>query len=232
MFCIEIAGIPIGLDNRYPNVRHLCSEYVVSGEPAFTVCASEEEILEEQNGDMRFSAGYCEGLCLYRKICCRLAEYDAFLMHSAVVAVDGEAYAFAAPSGVGKTTHIRLWLEVFGERAEVVNGDKPIFRFMDRRLYACGTPWNGKEAMGKKIMRPVRAVCFLERGEENRIRPMTKEEISRRIFSQILIPKEEEEFNYFWPLLEKLTGAVRFYLMQCSREPEAARMAYDIMRRG
>ena len=37
MFCIEIAGIPIGLDNRYPNVRHLCSEYVVSG--SFAVSA-------------------------------------------------------------------------------------------------------------------------------------------------------------------------------------------------
>ena len=43
------------------------------------------------------SRGYCESLCLYRQICRRLPFYDAFLMHASVVAVDGEAYAFAAP---------------------------------------------------------------------------------------------------------------------------------------
>lgn len=233
MFCIEIAGLPIGIENQYPDVRRLCREYIVSvPDPVFTVCASKEEITEERNGDMRFSEGYCECLCLYRKICCRLARYDAFLMHAAVVAVDGEAYAFAAPSGVGKTTHLRLWLEEFGDRSQVVNGDKPIFRVIDGVLYACGTPWNGKERLGNQIMRPVRAVCFLERGEKNQIRALEQNEVNRRIFSQILIPKDEEDFDYFWPLLEKMTASVKFYLMKCNRELEAARMAYDTMRRG
>lgn len=231
MFCIKIADIPIGINNRYPYVRHLCREFEVTEAPAFSVSVTEEEISEEQNGEKRFSRGYCESLCVYRKICCRLARYDAFLMHSAVIAVDGAAYVFAAPSGTGKTTHIRLWLEAFGDRARVINGDKPVFRFKDGVLHACGTPWQGKERMGCNEMCPVQAVCFLEQSCENRIRRLGVEEVNGRIFHQILIPKEEQDFTCFWPLLEKLVTATDFYLLQCNREPEAALMAYQTIRR-
>ena len=112
MFRIKLAGIPIGIYNRYAYVRRLCSGYETAETPAFTVRATNAEILAEQDGGP-FAPGYCEGLCLYRKICHQLSRYDAFLMHASAVAVDGEAYVFAAPSGTGKTTHTRLWLEQF-----------------------------------------------------------------------------------------------------------------------
>lgn len=232
MFCIKIADIPIGIENKYPYIRHLCKNYIETEKtPAFTVCVTEEEILEEQNGNLRFHKGYCEGLCIYRKICYALGKYDAFLMHSAVVSVDNIGYAFAAPSGVGKTTHIRLWLELFGKRAQVVNGDKPIFRFIDGVLYACGTPWQGKENLGSNLMRPVQSICFLEQSPEDHIRSLNVSEVSRYIFSQLLIPKEEQEFDRFWILLERLMVTVKFYLLQCTPTLEAARLAFETMRR-
>lgn len=234
MFCIKIADIPIGIDNQYPYVRNMCREFTMKNDnPAFTVSVSEEEITEEQAGELSYSRGYCESLCLYRKICCRLARYDAFLMHSAAVAVDGRAYVFAAPSGTGKTTHIRLWLELFGNRAQVINGDKPIFRFIDDVLYACGTPWRGKECLGNDSMCPVQGICFLEQSSGNRIKRLRLRaaEVSGRLFHQLLIPKEEEEFNCFWNLLERMVAQTPFYLLECNREPEAARLAYETMRR-
>ena len=144
---------------------------------------------------------------------------------------DGMAYAFAAPSGTGKTTHTRLWLQQFGSRAQVINGDKPVYRFLDQRLYACGTPWQGKEQMGNNLICPVQAICFLEQSPNNEIRPLQPAEINSRIFRQILIPKEEQDFDRFWPLLERLVTSVNFYLLKCNREPEAAQLAYQTMRR-
>ena len=231
MFCIRIADIPVRIDNRYSYVHRLCEDYEVNAVPAFTVRVSEEEILEEQKGDTHYSAGYCESLCIYRKICCKLAEYDAFLMHAAAVAVDGKAYIFTAPSGVGKTTHIRLWLEQFGRRAQVVNGDKPIFRYIEDVLYVCGTPWQGKEKWGLNIIRPVQAICFLEQSPTNKILLLDKAEIIRRIFSQLLIPREEKDFNYFWKLLERTLESTNFYLLKCNRELDAVQLAYSTMRR-
>ena len=231
MFCIKIANIPIGIDNRYPYVRNLCEDYEINDEePDFTVSATREEILAEQNGDCRFSYGYCESLCIYRKICTHLLQYDAFLIHSAPIALDDEAYVFAAPSGVGKTTHIRLWQQEFGGRVSVINGDKPIYRFMEDDLYVCGTPWRGKEGLGSNIMRPVRAICFLEQAPGNHIRPLSVDEISRRIFSQILIPQETEDFDRFWSLLERMVTSEKFYELKCNRQPEAAKLAYQTMR--
>mgnify|MGYP001864141354 CR=1 FL=1 len=232
MFCIKIADIPIGIDNRYPYVRHLCREYIALEEsPAFTVRVSEEEIRQEQNGNVWFPKDYCEGLCIYRKICYALVKYDAFLIHSAVVAVDGEGYVFAAPSGVGKTTHIRLWMELFGKRARVINGDKPIFHFIDGRLYACGTPWQGKENLGSNLICPVQGVCFLEQSSVNYIRPLNVSEVTRYIFSQVLIPKEKQDFDSFWKLLEKMIVSTDVYLLQCTPQLEAAQLAYEKMRR-
>ena len=231
MFCIKIANIPIGIDNRYPYVRNLCEDYEINDEePDFTVSAAREEILAEQNGDRRFLYDYCESLCIYRKICTHLLQYDAFLMHSAAIALDDEAYVFAAPSGVGKTTHIRLWQQEFGGRVSVINGDKPIYRFMEDDLYVCGTPWRGKEGLGSNIMRPVRAICFLEQDPGNHIRPLNIDEISRRIFSQVLIPQETEDFDRFWSLLERMVTSEKFYELKCNRQPEAARLAYQTMR--
>ena len=45
MFCIEMAGIPIGIDNRYEYIERLCRGYEIEGKaPAFTVSATEEEL--------------------------------------------------------------------------------------------------------------------------------------------------------------------------------------------
>lgn len=232
MFCIKIAGIPIGIDNRAGYVKRLCRGYEVEDEtPDFTVSVTEEEVNQTMGCLERFSYGYVESLCLYRKICLRLAKYQTFIMHAAVVTVDGKAYAFTAPSGTGKTTHIRLWMELWGDRAKVLNGDKPLFRFIDGVLYACGTPWQGKEHMGENIMCPVQGICFLEQNPENHIRPLGTQEVIQRIFHQLLIPTEEKEFDLYWALLEKLLDTTPFYLLQCNRDLEAARLSYETMRR-
>ncbi len=173
MFCIKIAGLVIQIRNQYSYIRNQCRRYIVwFKKPDFSVEATKEELLQEQNGNLDYSLGYCESLCVYRHIAQEMLRYDAFLMHAAIVAVDGQAYAFAAQSGTGKTTHISLWRRMLGRRMEMVNGDKPILRFVGDTLYACGTPWAGKERLENNVQRPLKAVCFLERGKENRIRRM------------------------------------------------------------
>lgn len=232
MFCIKIAGVVIEIDNKYKYLRYLCQDYMVKDElPAFRVSATEEEILEEQGGYDDFPVSYCESWCIYRKLCKQLVCFDAFLMHAAVIAVDGEAYAFTAKSGTGKTTHMGLWLEKFGNRAEVVNGDKPVLRFIDGTLYACGTPWCGKEGMSNNIMRPLRAVCFLEQSPENYIRRLDLSEVIDRIFYQLLLPDDTNDFDHYMDLLEHMLSSVDCYLLQCNREPEAAELSYETMRR-
>ena len=81
------------------------------------------------------------------------------------------------------------------------------------------------------MMRPVQAVCFLEQGPENHIRSLSVSEVTRRIFHQLLLPKNEEELDRYWALLEKMLDTIPFYLLQCNRDLEAARLSYETMRR-
>lgn len=232
MFKIKIAGLVIGIEHKYDYVKVHCANYLVdTDQEDFRVSVTDQEILDEQrDGDFCYSIPYCESICLYRAICLRLFEYDAFLMHSAVVEVDGKAYVFAAKSGVGKTTHMRLWLNTFGSRARVVNGDKPVYRFLEGTLYAFGTPWCGKEGLENNIKSPVRAICFLERSPENRIRRIDTAEVIGRIFHQLLIPREEASMDRFMDMLDRMLTTIDCYLLQCNMEPEAAQIAYEAMR--
>ena len=66
------------------------------------------------------------------------------LLHSSAVVVDGYAYLFSADSGTGKSTHTGLWKQHFGDRAYIINDDKPAIRKVDGEWYVFGTPWSGK----------------------------------------------------------------------------------------
>ena len=238
-FCIKLAGVVIGVEHRYEYVRQLYAAYIVEGQkPAFTVSTTEKEILVELNFSMGLYGKeacppkeYFESQCLYAKIGAGLARYDGLMMHAAVVAVDGKAYVFTAPSGTGKTTHISLWLNHFETRAQVVNGDKPVLRFIDGVLYACGSPWQGSENWGNNIMCPVMGICFLEQARDNSICPLVKEDVIRRLLPQVYRPRKQEDFDSVWLVLDRLVTTADFYLLKCNRDPEAARLSYLTMRR-
>lgn len=222
MFHVKIAGVTIGIDNRYDYIENLCRDYIVSGEPSdFTVRTTEEEMEREQG----YASSYAEALCLYRRLCLNMIDYDGFLMHSAVIEADGQAIAFAAKSGVGKSTHIRLWQERFGESVHIINGDKPIYRFMDGRLYACGTPWMGKENWGENTMAPLKALCFLERADENRLEPMAPGDALTRLFHQLLLPREPERMDRFLALVDRMLADVPCWRLCCDKTPQAAETA-------
>ena len=133
MFQIEVAGLVIRIENRYEDVRKLCQDYITGEERKadIFISVSEEELQEEMDKapECFFGKGYAEGVVAYEKISNALPAFDAFVMHSSVVEVNGESYAFAAESGTGKSTHTRYWKEVLGDRIKVINGDKPILRF-------------------------------------------------------------------------------------------------------
>ena len=119
---------------------------------------------------------YLETLAVYRKLAQLLVQDDILLMHGAVVAVDGQAYLFTAQSGTGKTTHTRLWMQQFGDRAVMVNGDKPLLHITNEGVTVYGTPWDGKEHLSTNTSCPLKALCILTRSETNHIERISKKE--------------------------------------------------------
>ena len=234
MLTVKIADIPIGIDNRYSHIESLARDYLTELAPEFTVSATECELDKEASlSECEFTRGYLEAVVIYRKIAEQLPRYDAFVFHGAVLSLDGEAYAVTAKSGVGKTTHTRLWLDAFGERVHYLNGDKPIIRFFDGKPYACGTPWQGKEDYGRNEILPLRSIAFLERGAENRAFEISLRDAALRMASQIYLPKENGQNTLLaMSLLDKLIKSVRLVRLECNMDVSAARVAMQAMTKG
>ncbi len=233
-FKIKICNIVIGIKHSYEYIRSLCREYTVDdGEMAEFFVSADKAAIESEKliCPETYPDGVYEATCLHREIVRGLVKYGVMLMHSAVIAVDGRAYVFMAKSGVGKSTHISLWREVFGERAVVVNGDKPFFSFEDDVFTVHGSPWKGKEGLGEHISVPVSGICFLERGEVNSIVRATGSDTVGRIFHQILLPKSSEDLAVFMAMLDRVLRSVPFYILKCNMDREAAVVAYGAMRK-
>ena len=216
MFTIEIAEIPIAVDNRFKATKQLFKEYLSDRQPLITVSASEEEMKREGG----IPPADAEQMCIIRKMAFSLMDYGAFLMHAAVIDISGEGIGFAARNGTGKTTRVLLWQKAMGERVEVVNGDKPILRFAGDGLYAYGTPWKGKEGLGKNGRVRMKAMCFIERGETVSIRRMAPAEILPRLLSQVLMPGDAERTRTLMRLMERFATTVPCYQMICNMEKE------------
>ncbi len=230
MFVIKLAGVRIRIENRYPYIERQCRAFLCQDEAFdFSVCATTDEILEE-SAHGEFSEGSCESIAIYRHICEQIAAYNVFLMHASVVEVDGLAYAFCAKSGVGKSTHTRLWLKNI-PHSKVLNGDKPLMRVEpDGTITACGTPWNGKENWGENIQAPLVAICFIERGETNTIRTAHNEEILPRMAHQLYLRGQRDSVNRRLLMTDALIHAVPFYVLSCTISDEAALLAYQTMK--
>lgn len=231
MFTITLAQLGIGIEHLFPEVKKLCRDYCTEDDkPAFTVRTSEESIAyERENSSEQYSDGYLETLSVYRMIGTALPCWNGFIFHASVIELDGKAYAFAAKSGTGKTTHISHWRTAYGSIVRPVNGDKPILRFIDGVLYACGTPWAGKEGLQRNICVPLAGLCFLKRGEQNRILPIDAKKALPEALSQIFLPKDPLAADKTLYLLDILLRKVPLWELECTNSLDAAIVAKEAM---
>ena len=241
-FDASVAGRgAIRVEALYDAVYRLCAGYLTDAAPAVTVRTVPEDLAREREKAAReavleglppvdWDDGYLETLAVYRKIATALLEYDCLLMHGAAVAVGTSAWLFTAPSGTGKTTHIRFWLDrVPG--AFAVNGDKPLLR-VGERVEVCGTPWAGKEGLNRNVTVPLRGIVLLERAEENAIAPASFSEALPRLLQQTYRPPEAAALRRTLELLRSLGGRVRLWRLGCTPEPEAADTAWAALGNG
>ena len=230
---IRIAELNVEILDPSPLCVTLCRDFLHAFERAdITVTVSEADIMAEMEASPeKVSFEEAEFACIYRAIAQKLPDFDAFVFHASVVECDGRAFAFSAPSGTGKSTHTALWLECYPSRARILNGDKPIFRFLDGRLLAFGTPWCGKERQYTNASAPLEAICFLERAAQNSIQAISGAQIVRKLYHQILMPNSDSRTEKFLCLLDRMVESTPVYLLRCNMHPAAAEIAYRGMRK-
>lgn len=220
---------------RYDYIKAYCRDYVTDKEPDIFITVTDEDLRREEafsrkNGDTaHYPDGYLEFLALYRKFCDTVADKGVILMHGCAVATDGGAYIFTAPSGTGKTTHARLWLELLGDKAFVLNGDKPLINANGEDPVVYGTPWDGKEHLSRNEKLPFKAVCLIERSEQNSISELSSDDALKILLSQVYRPEDTSKMQSVLNTMISLVGKVRFYRLRCNISREAADLSYNTL---
>ncbi len=178
------------------------------------------ELTEEQ-------MNYLEaGWIFYRK----LLNHNGFYLHSSAIELGGRAYLFSGTSGIGKSTHTRMWQHVFGDDAQVFNDDKPALRKIDGKWYAFGTPFCGKDYININKKVPLGAICFLKQAEHNKIRRLTSAEAVQKIFTQTFyrfyIP---ERLDTMAKLVGDIVQTIPVFELENRPDEAAARLSYTTM---
>ena len=224
-------------------IHEQCKEYRAAGVPDFRIEITPSDIVFEREKSAQadkaeeraiqfYSDGYLETLAAYRKIAERMPEYDTILFHGSCVAVDGAGYLFTAKSGTGKSTHTRLWRELLGDRAIMINDDKPLIRISDSGAIIYGTPWDGKHHLSNNIAVSLKAICILERAKENAILPVTREEALPMLIQQAYRPADPFTLAKTLTLIDRLGMEVKLYRLRCNMDISAAKLSYGTMKEG
>ena len=232
----DIAELKILMTTYYDRVRNLAEEYLAKtdwDEPDHELDLGVEYYENQINDGLEDvtpeNMEYVATGALFNRF---LIVHDGLMLHSSAVVVDGYAYLFSADSGTGKSTHTNLWLEKFGDKAFIINDDKPAIRKIDGEWYVFGTPWCGKNNTNKNAKAKLGAIVFLERSEENWIENESIEDAIKKFFRQTTRKlNKEQNMDRVLSTMEKVLSEVPIYKMGCNISEEAAKMAYEKIRR-
>ena len=237
-FLLEIAGQTAEVSSLFESTPHHFANYLTDRAPDFSIAVCDADLRFEQadadaeakeEGFRRrvFPDPFLERAAIQRKFAVHLLNRNIFLAHGSAVAVDGQGYLFTARSGTGKSTHTRLWREVFPQRAAIINDDKPFLQLTGDSVLIHGSPWSGKHGLDANISVPLKGICLLERGSQNVIRPAQPDEL--RELLKGFRPQTPTQKTAYETLLANLLKKVPLWHLDCNKEPDAAATAYKAM---
>lgn len=212
----KIANLFIKIDYQYDLIHSLCKDYIVSEYDHIDININDYDTSKYISNNKADSA---EVLAILESLANKIFDFDMLLLHGAAIEYNNKAYLFMAPSGTGKSTHIKHWKQVLKD-VHIINGDKPI---IDKNGYLYGTPWCGKEGWGSPISYKLDSLIFIERDAYNHIEKLNKEDCLKNLLNAVYLPKDGNVFN----LINDIFHDVSIYRMYCIDDISAAKVCID-----
>ena len=242
-FTIQIAGHSLRVLSLFDSTRDYCRAYLSDEEPEATVSVSREDLAAEQESLRQealaeglrprvFPDPFLDRAVIQRKTAEFLFPKNILLLHGSAVALDGQGYLFTADCGTGKSTHTRLWRQVFGPRAEMVKEHRPFLELTASGVLLHGSPWSGKHGLDTNITVPLRGICILQRGPVNAIAEISLFQAAPMLCAQAGLWSQSTPVPERNALVMAMAERVTLWQMQCNREPDAAVLAHAAMSNG
>ena len=233
-YSLYICNKVIRVEEELGSYINFCRGYIVK-EPApdedYSILITKEDIEAQRISLGPWTNDDLDGFVLLKKIAkLFLKDERTIFAHGSVVAYQDSAFMFTAPSGIGKTTHSMLWVRNL-PGSYILNGDKP-FISTHNGIYAWGAPWSGSEHYNRNEGVKLKAVCFLERAEKNRIYEISDDEAIPMLAHQTGDPDPSDYHTKIWMIegLNRLRGQVKFYRYEMNNcTDDAFQTTYNVL---
>lgn len=155
------------------------------------------------------------------------AFYGRVLLHASCINYKNEeGVAFIGPSGIGKSTQARLWLENISG-CSLLNDDQPALGLIDGVPYLFGTPWSGKTACYKDERVRVNTFFLMKQAIHNRIEEITPITLFKHLLGACSMMKFDSSTLFeITQVLASVVDKVKAAWLENRPEREAAEMAY------
>ncbi len=154
-----------------------------------------------------------------------LMKKNGLHIHSASIEYQGKGLIFSAPSGTGKSTHVRLWHELYKDEVTIINEDRPAIRYMNNVPMLCGTPWSGTSDHFVNKNVPLNGIVMLTQSPVNTIEKLSGSNILQMLMPRCFLPYFDPELMVeAIATLEKLVNEVPVYLLKCRPDYEAVEL--------
>ena len=228
-FRIKIAEMVLEINAINETTKRYCGDFLTDEEPKYVITLCEEdlknEVTESTNGHVYVNE---EISALYRKIADLLVDEDIIVFHGSSFKVKDNGFIVTARSGTGKSTHVNLLKELLGNNLEYINDDKPLLKVNDE-IVIYSNPWNGKERRGNNTSSPLKAVLFLNRGDNTYKKLENKEEVYFKLLSQIYLPRDTVKREKALKLIDILLKRLNFYEINVNMDISSAEMTYEMI---
>lgn len=225
-----IADFIVEIEPKFEYLNNLCKPFLYIGDRAadFSAIPSEANLnsLYKRMADGS-ALEQAEELATASLFIREIISHGAMLVHSSVLVYDNKAYLFTADSGVGKSTHTRMWLDKFGEKVHILNDDKPVVKIKNGVPLCCGTPFDGGSGIADNETVPVGAIIFIERSDTNFVTVPDTKEIVQRLYKSTVKFVNKSDGMSLLSNLDNLIRHTKFYVLHCNTDDSAVDVAYN-----
>lgn len=233
----KFANTNFEIESYFDYFSKFAKEYVVNEKAEEVIKVSLDDIVlwKENHDDCEgFELDYIETLVIHSLVADKLSLENKFIIHGSSIYVDDKSngYIFVAPSGTGKSTHVRLLKKVYKDRVNYVNDDKPFLLSSKDDFYVYGSPWNGKEHLGNNIKAQLKGVFVVSRSDTNKVSKLEPKIAINYLIKQLHIPLGIVEAGNATNCLIKLCESIPVYLLEVNMDEDAARVSFEVMSKG
>ena len=226
----KIADLIVEYTAKYDELKRLSEQFIYNGEREtdITLSVTDKQLENMLSRSVEGTTiGGIENLAISSEFNRAAIKYGVMLVHSSALIYDGGAYLFSGDSGVGKSTHTRLWLKAFGDKVHIMNDDKPVVKLYDDKAVAFGTPFDGGSGIALNESYPLKAIIFVERGEENTVRVPENKEIIQKLYFQTARMVNRETAEKMLTNIERILSLTKFYVLTCNMDISAAYIVFE-----